>query len=213
MFDDPIRREDITRALTGAEDGPESDYHLNPEWHARLPANRVLKRAAVLCPIVQRRDGLAVILTRRSESLPTHPGQISFPGGRIERSDPSPMSAALREAEEEIGLSPRHVEIGGELPAYETSTGFTIAPFVGFIDPAFQALPEAGEVAEVFEAPLDFLMNPANHLRQSREWKGGRRHFYAMPWRGYHIWGATAGMLRALSNRLAALRRPEKASP
>lgn len=170
-----------------------------------------LKRAAVLCPIVERNQGLAVILTLRSPHLKAHPGQISFPGGKIDATDRSPLSAALREAEEEIGLLSQHVEIAGSLDAYSTGTGFLVTPFVGHVDPRFRAVPEPGEVEEVFEVPLDFLMDPSNHARESYTRDGRTRHFYVMMFGRYRIWGATAGMLKMLSDRIADVAGPETA--
>ena len=167
--------------------------------------NEPLRRAAILCPIIERAHGLSVILTRRADNLRAHPGQISFPGGKIDSVDRSPLDAALREAEEEIGLLPQHVEVSGVLEPYATGTGFLVAPFVGFVDPRFRPVPDPDEVAEVFEAPLDFLMNQENHTRESYARDGERRHFYVMTVGEYRIWGATAGMLRVLSDRILAL--------
>lgn len=167
--------------------------------------NAPLRKAAILCPIISRPHGLSVILTRRADNLRAHPGQISFPGGKIDSTDRSPLDAALREAEEEIGLLPQHVEVSGVLEPYATGTGFLVAPFVGFVDPRFRPVPDPDEVAEVFEAPLDFLMDRENHQRENFTRNGETRHFYVMMVEEYRIWGATAGMLRALSDRIAAL--------
>lgn len=191
--------EDIIAALALPGD-PGSDFDLNPG--AVPPA--VLRPAAVLCPLVDRGQGLRVVLTRRAEHLVHHPGQISFPGGKVDAADPSPLHAALREAREEVGLA--EVRVLGALGPWRTSTGFQIAPFVGQVAPDWQAVPDPAEVAAVIEAPLDFLMDPANHQRHHREAPGGRRHFHAMPWDGHYIWGATAGMLRGLALRLARVR-------
>jgi len=166
-----------------------------------VPARR---RAAVLCPLVRRRSGVHVMLTVRSAHLKVHAGQISFPGGKIDPTDSSPLAAALREAEEEIGLAPDRTDILGALDPYDTSTGFVVTPFVGMVDPRFVPVPSEGEVAEVFEVPFDFLMNPANHERVERMHEGRKRHFYQMVHGRYRIWGATAGMLRNLSDRLHA---------
>ncbi|HEU0220872.1 MAG TPA: CoA pyrophosphatase, partial [Paracoccaceae bacterium] len=187
--------------------GGSTDFDLNPEIVAALPPGRRLRPAAVLCPIVERNGRLNVILIRRAAGLRQHGGQIAFPGGKVDRADLSPLAAALREAEEEIGLPAAKVEIVGEIDGHETITGFAIRPYVGFVDPAFAPLPDGTEVEEVFEAPFDFLMTPANHRKGFRDWQGGRRYFYEMPWRDYHIWGATARILKGLSLRLAALER------
>jgi 8-oxo-dGTP pyrophosphatase MutT (NUDIX family) len=149
-----------------------------------------------------------VVLTRRAAHLNQHAGQVAFPGGKVDVRDPSPLAAALREAEEEISLIPAQVEVLGALDQYQTSTGFRITPFVGLIDPRWRPVPDPNEVEEVFEPPLDFLMDPANRLRHHHDRWGVRRHYYAVPWGDYYIWGATAGMLKGLSDRLAALAEP-----
>ena len=164
---------------------------------------QVLVPAAVLFPIVLRPTGPTVLLTRRTEQLRDHPGQISFPGGRIDASDRSPEEAALREAMEEVGLNSRHIEIVGFLPEDRTVTGYQVAPVVGFITPPFDLQPGASEVAEVFEVPLSFLLDSHNHQRHSRETPGGRRYFFAMPYGPYFIWGATAGMIVSLARAMA----------
>lgn len=178
------------------------DFDLNPDLRAVIPPGRVLRPAAVLVPLVEHPAGLTVLLTRRTEHLKNHAGQISFPGGRIEPEDKDPVEAALREAREEIGLDRGHVSVAGFLDAYETSTGFHVTPVVGFLTPGFSITPDPGEVAQVFEVPLDFLMDPANRQRQSREYNGVQRWFYAMPYGEHYIWGATAGMLVNLARRL-----------
>lgn len=157
-----------------------------------------LTPAAVLVPIIDRPSGLTVLLTQRTAHLRDHPGQVSFPGGRCEANDAGPVATALREAEEEVGLAPSQVEVIGRLPEYRTSTGFRVAPVVGLVTPPLNLKLDDFEVAEVFEAPLAFLMDPANHQRQAIEWQGALREFWAMPWQGYYIWGATAGMLVSL---------------
>jgi 8-oxo-dGTP pyrophosphatase MutT (NUDIX family) len=187
----------IRRRLT--ETGPDrGDHDLNP---GMAPADR-MRAAAVLVPLVARREGTTVLLTRRTEHLHHHAGQISFPGGRIEEYDPSPEDAALRETEEEIGLGRSHIELVGRLGVYRTRTGFEITPVVGWVTPPFDLLPDRFEVAEVFEVPLSFIADPRNHERHSREWQGVVRHFYVLPYGGYYIWGATAGMLVNLAERL-----------
>jgi len=171
------------------------------------PDARALRPAAVLIPIVDRRQenpaGLRVLFTRRAGHLKDHSGQVSFPGGRVAEADASPEATALREAEEEIGLAPARVELLGRLPEYHTRTGFRITPVVGIVTPPFELRADANEVEEIFEVPLAFLLDPANHQRQSREWQGELRWFFAMPYEGHYIWGATAGMLVNLQRHLA----------
>ena len=159
--------------------------------------------AAVLAPIVARREGLSVLLTLRASDLRSHSGQIAFPGGKIDPGE-TPLAAALREAHEEIGLDPGFVEPVGWLDPYLTGTGFRIAPLVALVDPAFSLSINAREVDEAFETPLAFLMDAANHRVDEREWQGRVRRFYAMPHQGRYIWGATAGILRTLYEKLIA---------
>lgn len=163
-----------------------------------------LKAAAVLIPIVARPDELTVLFTRRTEHLKAHSGQISFPGGRIEARDSTAEAAALRETQEEIGLAPAHVQVLGRLAEYHTRTGFRVTPIVGALTPPFDLTLDAYEVREVFEVPLSFLLDPANHQRHSREFQGRAVAYYAIPYRDYYIWGATAGMLVNLYRHLAA---------
>ena len=160
-------------------------------------AARALARrpASVLVPIVQRQEELKVLFTRRTVHLKSHSGQISFPGGRAEPHDASPEATALREAQEEIGLEPRHVEILGKLSDYHTRTDFRVTPVVGLVASHFELRLDAHEVDEVFEVPLSFLLDPAHHERHWREFQGRRVTYYAIPYRDYYIWGATAGML------------------
>jgi len=155
--------------------------------------------AAVLIPLVVHAGGVSVMLTQRTAHLHDHAGQISFPGGRVETSDATPVHAALREAEEETGLPADHVDVLGSMPDYLTSTGFSITPVLSLVRPGFPLLPDSFEVAEVFEVPLAFLMDPANHRLYRAPLPDGReRQYYAMPWQGHFIWGATAGILRNL---------------
>jgi len=155
--------------------------------------------AAVLIPMVAHASGVRVMLTRRTAHLYDHAGQISFPGGRLETIDATPVDAALREAQEETGLSTEFVDVLGSMPAYVTSTGFSITPVLSLVRPGFTLEPDTFEVAEIFEVPLDFLMDPANHRLYHAPLPDGRvRQYYAMPWQGHFIWGATAGMLRNL---------------
>lgn len=188
------------RTRLGEAQSLRSDYDLSP--HLRPPSPQPLKPAAVLVPIVQRKKGLTLLLTRRADHLPAHGGQVGFPGGRIEDADATPIAAALREAEEEIGLKPDYVEVIGMLDAYETGTGFRVAPVVAFVREGFSLAVDAREVAEVFEVPLAFLMEPRNHKRHRTMWRGKERAFYAMPYDRHYIWGATAGMIINLYQRL-----------
>lgn len=158
--------------------------------------------AAVLFPIVRRDEQPTVLLTQRTAHLKDHPGQVSFPGGRREATDPSPADTALREAAEEIGLSAEHVEIIGYLPEYLTSTGFRVTPVVAVVTPPFDLRLDAFEVAEVFEVPLSFLLDPVNHQQHSLYYRGKLRHYYAMPYGRHFIWGATAGMIISLYRAL-----------
>lgn len=161
-----------------------------------------LRPAAVLVPLVERNDGLTVLLTRRTDHLHHHPGQVSFPGGRVEAGDLSPEMTALRETHEEIGLHPERVELLGALADYHTGTGFRVTPVVGLVQPPFDLVPDTFEVAEIFEVPLGFLIDPANRRQERLLIDGHERTYYAMPWQHYHIWGATAGMLVMLSRFL-----------
>lgn len=172
---------------------------------AREPSAATTKprrRAAVLCPVIDRPGAYSVLLTRRSLQLPTHPGQISFPGGKIDPTDRSPLDAALREAEEEIGLQRGQVDIVGTLDLYDTSTGFLVTPFVGLVTPSFRAVAEPGEVDEVFEVPLAYIADAANHRQVEMTHEGRRRSYYEIVYGNYRIWGATAGMLRDFCERL-----------
>lgn len=164
--------------------------------------SEVLTPAAVLFPIVLHAAEPTVLLTQRTAHLRDHASQISFPGGRIEPEDPSAVHAALRETEEEIGLAASHIEVIGYLPEYRTSTGFSVTPVVAFVTPPFSLQPDPFEVAEVFEVPLAFLLDPANHQQHEIHWRGRLRQYYAMPYGDYFIWGATAGMIMSLFRRM-----------
>jgi len=178
-----------------------SDFDLNPGLGFDNP--HALRPAAVLVALIERDEGLTVLLTRRSDTLRSHTGQIAFPGGRCDPGE-TPWETALREANEEVGLDPAFVELAGLFDSYQTVTGFHVTPVVGFVNPGFKLEANPHEVADVFETPLEFLMDPANTQRLHRDVPGGdRRFFYAMPWNERFIWGATAGMLRALSHRLS----------
>ncbi|ODP37061.1 coenzyme A pyrophosphatase [Sphingomonas turrisvirgatae] len=157
--------------------------------------------AAVLVAVTDRRAP-GLILTRRTDTLRRHAGQVAFPGGRIDPDDDGPIGAALREAREEIGLDPAAVEIVGPADRYRTVTGFEVTPVIGVIPPDLAFTPEPGEVAAVFEVPLDFVLDPVNHVESSAQWQGVERRYYEINWGGHRIWGATAAMLVNLSRRL-----------
>jgi len=190
-----------------------------PDWtpdhlgDGRLLGNRPRTDASVLVPLVMRESGVQVLLTRRTEHLRDHAGQISFPGGRVEAHDADAVATALRETEEEIGLPRSHVEVIGHLPSYTTVTHFVVTPVVALVRPGFALKLDQFEVAEAFEVPLAFLMTPAHHRRHEMQLPGGARRFLSMPWEGidnagavrsYFIWGATAAMLRNLYRFLVA---------
>ena len=160
--------------------------------------------AAVLVPIVNRAEGLTMLLTQRSDTLPDHPGQISFPGGRQEPEDGSAAATALRESAEEIGLDESRVEILGEVGSYETVTGYSVIPVVGWVEPPFDVRPDPVEVAAVFEVPLSFVLNPDNFVQKQREVAGLVRHYFACPYGDRYIWGATAAMILLFCYALAA---------
>lgn len=189
------------RVFDNRLEAPRSDFELNPAMREEL-GHVPIRPAAVLVGIVLRADEPTVLLTQRNEHLPTHSGQISFPGGKVDAGDATPVDTALRETEEEVGLDRRHVEIVGFLDTYQTGTGFRIMPAVGLLRPPFELNVNVGEVKDAFEVPLNFLMDARNHQRQSREWRGRLRHFYAMPYGERYIWGATAGIIRNLHERL-----------
>jgi 8-oxo-dGTP pyrophosphatase MutT (NUDIX family) len=199
--------EEVARRLAAAPSGGQrrsqdagarGDHDLNP---GRFP-DRPLVPAAVLVPLVERPAGLTVLFTLRNAQLADHAGQISFPGGRIDPDDADEKSAALREAQEEIGLPPSQVRLIGRLDTYVTRTGFCVVPQVGLIAPPLVLRPDPHEVAEIFETPLDYLLDPAHIQRDSRIYEGGERFYWAIRWEGRYIWGATAGMLVNLAEVL-----------
>ena len=190
-----------------------ADWQTEHHGDGRAFNDRAPAHAAVLVPLVQRASGLQVLLTRRTDHLRDHAGQISFPGGRAEAHDDGPVATALREAEEEVGLQQDRVQVIGQMPVYTTVTRFVVTPVVALVLPPFTLVLDSFEVAEAFEVPLQHLMNPAHHQRHTFNFDGGERQFLSMPWHGpgadgvvreYFIWGATAAMLRNLYRFLAA---------
>jgi 8-oxo-dGTP pyrophosphatase MutT (NUDIX family) len=179
----------------------ESDVGDDPYLAEDLMIGRPLRKAAVLVPVVAHAVP-TVLLTQRTEHLPSHAGQVAFPGGKVEDGDADAVATALREALEEIGLEAGFIRPLGYLDALRTHTGFHVDPVVALVEPGFQLAPDASEVADVFEVPLAFLMDPANHDKQIRMRDGRRRDFYAMPYRGRFIWGVTAAMIRNMHMRL-----------
>ncbi len=195
-----MTKPDLRSALLAALNqggGESSDFDLNPD--VTLPADRVLRPAAVLIGVT---EDARVILTKRSARLKHHPGQIAFPGGKMDDEDIDLADTALREANEEIGLPRHQVEILGQLPAHETVTRFSATPVVGLIHGEFTIQAEQGEVAEVFSVPLKNVTNPAEFHVERRRWQGKWRHYYTVPFGPYYIWGATARMLRGLADRM-----------
>lgn len=194
---DPVEAR-LKRALD-RQAGPSSDFDLNPGIKPALV--KPLRPAAVLVPVWLRPEGAVLILTKRASHLKHHPGQIAFPGGKVDPTDAGPEAAALREAREEIGLDPGMVRIIGTLPVHETVTGFAMTPFVGLVHGPLELVPEAGEVEEVFTVPLNHVLTSARFRVEGRRWMGEWRQFYTVPWGPYYIWGATARILRGLADR------------
>ena len=189
---------DVAKADADASLAPIGDHDLNATPRAESP----LTPAAVLVPLVVRPGGLQVLLTQRTDHLNDHAGQVSFPGGRREHTDASAVETALRETREEIGLTEEFIEVVGLLDDYETGTGFRVTPVVSFVSEGFTLALDRFEVAEVFEVPLDYLFDPANHQTRSREFTGRRRIYYVFEYQDRVIWGATAGMLMNLYRRV-----------
>lgn len=190
---------DRLRAALDQPARPSSDFDLNPGF--RAPA-RQLKPAAVLVGVLDTSRGPQVVLTKRASHLRHHPGQIAFPGGKIDADDVDAAAAALREAREEVGLRPETVYILGTLPAHETVTGYSITPVLGHIRDDFHPIPQPGEVEEIFAVPLSHLADPANFRVERRIWLGQSRAYYTIPFGPYYVWGATARMLRALAEAM-----------
>ena len=196
-------RSQVGRAVRALDDLPRGDEFGDRDLNPSLPRTSRRRPAAVLVPIVERPDGPAVLLTRRADHLHDHPGQVCFPGGRLDDTDAGPIDAALRETAEEIGLGREHVELAGLLDGYETVTGYGVTPVVAFVRPGFVLTLDAFEVAEAFEVPLDFLLDEASRQVHSGMRDGHRRYFYAFEYENRYIWGATAGMLVNLQRRIA----------
>lgn len=190
----------LMRALA-LPSGESSDFDLNPGL--QLPPGRVLRPAGVLIAVRTGPSGAELILTKRSSRLKHHPGQIAFPGGKVDPCDDGPIGAALRESWEEVGLPQDRVTVLGTLPQHETVTGFLVTPVLGVVSGDFTLVPEAGEVEEVFTVPLAYVTAPANFRIECRRWRGEWRRYYAVPYGPYYIWGATARILRGLADRLA----------
>lgn len=203
--------ERLRRVLDPVDARPAPPRHGDGDLNgAPSPTGRKLKPAAVLALLRRDDEALRILFTRRADHLQAHAGQVSFPGGRQMAGRESLAECALRETEEEIGLAPQHVELLGRWESYETVTGYEVTPFLGVAPAHLPVTADPGEVAEIFETPFDFLMNPDNHRLEEREFRGMLRRYYAMPWKGRYIWGATAGMLKALSRRWAEGRPNEK---
>lgn len=179
----------------------EGDHTFNPDLQETI-VRTGLRRAAVLVPVIDRGDEAGVLLTKRADALRSHSGQIAFPGGRIDPEDVSAEAAALRETHEEVGLGTGDIEVVGRMPDYFSGSGYQVTPVLGIVRPDYLVTVNADEVDDVFEVPLRFLMDPANHQRASRIWNERERFFYAMPFGERYIWGLTAGIIRSVYERL-----------
>jgi 8-oxo-dGTP pyrophosphatase MutT (NUDIX family) len=193
----PADLDRLLAALDRVPQRPSSDYDLNLDVFP--PEGRVLRPAAVLIGVL----GDGVVLTKRASHLKHHPGQIAFPGGKIDAGDADAAAAALREAREEIGLDPANVTVLSALPSHETVTGYLVNPVLARIERDFTPTPEPGEVAEVFRVPLSLVLDPSRYRIESRRWRGVWRRYYVVPFGPFYIWGATARMLKALADRVA----------
>ena len=202
-IDPTTLRSQVERAVRALDDLPRGDELGDHDLNPSLPRARSRRAAAVLVPIIERPDGHTVLLTRRADHLHDHPGQVSFPGGRLDDTDRGPIDAALRETAEEIGLGREYVELAGLLDGYETVTGYGVTPVVAFIRPGFSLSLDAFEVAEAFEVPLAFFLDETSRRLHSGLRDGRRRYFYAFEYGDRCIWGATAGMLVNLQRRIA----------
>lgn len=204
--EEDLRRRVQLRRVRAIESAPVQqaggDHELNPDWADAEPHGPVRRPCAVLIPVTIHPTGAWVLLTRRADHLAQHAGQICFPGGKIGPQDRGPANAALREAREEIGLSPGCVDIVTELGSYRTATGFDIAPFIGIVRAGVSFELDHNEVAEILQVPLAFLMSPQNHRVHEVIWRGRSRRFYAMAYKQHYIWGATAGILKHMHERL-----------
>ena len=196
-------RSQVERAVRALDDLPRGDELGDRDLNPSLPRARPRRPAAVLVPIVERPEGPTVLLTRRADHLHDHPGQVSFPGGRLDDTDRGPIDAALRETAEEIGLGREFVDLAGLLDGYETVTGYGVTPVVGFIRPGFALTLDTFEVAEAFEVPLAFFLEEASRQVHSRVRDGRRRYYFAFEYENRYVWGATAGMLVNLQRRIA----------
>lgn len=188
--------------IAGRLQQPAPEHEQDDLHHIALNEGVRVTEAAVLVPLVNRPSGVQVLLTQRTEHLRDHGGQVSFPGGRVEPEDADREATALRETVEEIGLAADRVLLLGQLPCYEIPSGFRITPVVGWVEPPFNVVPDAFEVADIFEAPLAYFLDAANYQRREYQFRGRHRHYLAIPWEGRYIWGATAGMLYSLCRML-----------
>ncbi len=179
-----------------------SDFDLLPDGRPAFANGRALKPAGVLVALVARAEGPTILLTQRTHHLKHHAGQIAFPGGRREPGDADILETALRETEEEVGLDRRLVEVLGQLEVYETTSAYAVTPVIGWVEPPFDLTVDPFEVEEAFEVPLAFVLDPANHKRETMFRDGLQRHYYVLPYGDYRIWGATAGMLVNLHDTL-----------